>query len=339
MMETLLKVEGLKTHIHTPEGVVRAVDGVDFEINKGEIVGIIGESGCGKSMTALSILQLLPPQAKVSGEILYQGNDLLKYSPSQMRKIRGKGISMIFQDPVTSLNPVFTVGNQICEAITLHQKINQKATVEKAIEMLRLCGLPSPEEQFKRYPHQLSGGMNQRIMIAMSLVTHPEILIADEPTTALDVTIQAQILDLIQHLQSKLTMSVLLITHDLSIISAITKRVIIMYAGKVVEYARTNQIFTADRNPAFTLLHPYTRGLINSVPTIDFTVAKDEAPSLIPASKRLNTIPGVVPNPMDILAGCRFHPRCPNAVQVCREVEPEIRLHGEDHGIRCFEVQ
>ncbi|MDI6781712.1 MAG: ABC transporter ATP-binding protein [bacterium] len=338
MMETLLNVKGLKTHIHTPEGVVRAVDGVDFEINKGEIVGIIGESGCGKSMTALSILRLLPSKAKVSGEILYRENDLLKYSPSQMREIRGKGISMIFQDPVTSLNPVFTVGNQICEAIILHQKISKSAAVEKAIEMLGLCGLPSPEEQFNRYPHQLSGGMNQRIMIAMSLVTHPEILIADEPTTALDVTIQAQILDLIQHLQTKLTMSVLLITHDLSIISAITKRVIIMYAGKIVEYARTNQIFTAVKNPA-SLLHPYTRGLINSIPNIDFTSAKDESPPLTSVSKRLNTIPGVVPNPMDILAGCRFHPRCPNAVQRCREIEPEIRLYGEDHGIRCFELR
>ncbi len=332
-METLLKIKGLKTHLHTPEGVVRAVDGVDFEINKGEIVGIIGESGCGKSMTALSILRLLPPQAKVSGEILYRENDLLKYSPSQMREIRGKGISMIFQDPVTSLNPVFTVGNQICEAITLHQKISQKAAVEKAIEMLGLCGLPSPGEQFKRYPHQLSGGMNQRVMIAMSLVTHPEILIADEPTTALDVTIQAQILDLIQHLQSKLTMSVLLITHDLSIISAITKRVIVMYAGKVVEYARTSQIFAAVKNPAAALLHPYTRGLINSIPNIDFT----ETTPQTSLSKRLNTIPGVVPNPMDISTGCRFHPRCPNAVQVCREVEPKIRLCGEDHGIRCID--
>ncbi|MBI4778497.1 ABC transporter ATP-binding protein [Candidatus Desantisbacteria bacterium] len=337
MPETLLRVKGLKTQIHTPEGVVRAVDGVDFEVNKGEIVGIIGESGCGKSMTALSILQLLPPQAKIEGEILYQGNDLLKYNTSQMREIRGKGISMIFQDPVTSLNPVFTVGNQICEAITLHQKISQRAAVEKAIEILRLCGLPSPEEQFKRYPHQLSGGMNQRVMIAMSLVTHPELLIADEPTTALDVTIQAQILDLIKSLQSKLNMAVLLITHDLSIISAITKRVIIMYAGKIVEYAGTNLIFTAAKDIASANLHPYTRGLINSVPNIDFM--EDEISPLIPASKRLNTIPGVVPNPMDIPPGCRFHPRCPVAVPRCREVEPEIRLCGEEHGIRCFEVE
>lgn len=336
MSEILLKVTGLKTHIHTPEGVVRAVDGVDFEINKGEIVGIIGESGCGKSMTALSILRLLPSCAKIEGEILYQGNDLLRYSPSQMQEIRGKGISMIFQDPITSLNPVFTVGNQICEAITLHQKISQKAAVEKTIEMLRLCGLPSPEEQFRRYPHQLSGGMNQRVMIAMSLVTHPELLIADEPTTALDVTIQAQILDLIQHLQSKLNMAVLLITHDLSIISAITKRVIIMYAGKIVEYAKTSQIFTAVREASSANLHPYTKGLINSVPNIDAMGVKDETTPIAPALKRLNTIPGVVPSPMDIPTGCRFHPRCPDATPRCREVEPEVRLCGDEHGIRCL---
>jgi oligopeptide/dipeptide ABC transporter ATP-binding protein len=339
MSETLLEVKGLKTQIHTPEGVVRAVDGVDFKVNNGEIVGIIGESGCGKSMTALSILRLIPSQAKITGEILYHGNDLLKYSPSEMREIRGKGISMIFQDPTTSLNPVFTVGNQICEAITLHQKISQRAAVEKAIEMLGLCQLPSPEEQFKRYPHQLSGGMNQRVMIAMSLVTYPELLIADEPTTALDVTIQAQILDLIQDLQSKLNMSVLLITHDLSIISAITKRVIIMYAGKIVEYARTSQVFAAVRDTTSANLHPYTRGLINSVPNIDFTYNSDKTTPLLPISKRLNTIPGVVPNPMDIPTGCRFHPRCPDVVPKCREVEPEIRSCGEEHGIRCFEMR
>ncbi|MFH1860773.1 MAG: ABC transporter ATP-binding protein [bacterium] len=327
MPETLIKIKGLKTQIHTSEGIVKAVDGVDFEVNKGEIVGIIGESGCGKSMTALSILRLLPSQAKIEGEILYHGNDLLKYSPSQMREIRGKKISMIFQDPVTSLNPVFTVGNQICEAVTLHQKISQKAAVEKAIELLGLCGLPSPEEQFKRYPHQLSGGMNQRVMIAMSLVTHPELLIADEPTTSLDVTIQAQILDLIQHLQVKLNMSVLLITHDLSIISAITKRVLIMYAGKIVEYARTQQIFTAT-GVTSSSIHPYTKGLIDSIPII-------ESNGVTP--KRLNTIPGVVPNPMNLPTGCRFHPRCPNASPRCKEVEPEIRLYGEEHGVRCFE--
>lgn len=326
MPETLIKIKGLQTQIHTSEGIVKAVDGVDFEVNKGEIVGIIGESGCGKSMTALSILRLLPPQAKIEGKILYHGNDLLKYSPSQMREIRGKRISMIFQDPVTSLNPVFTVGNQICEAVILHQKISQKAAVEKAVELLGLCGLPSPEEQFKRYPHQLSGGMNQRVMIAMSLVTHPELLIADEPTTALDVTIQAQILDLLQHLQVKLNMSVLLITHDLSIISAITKRVIIMYAGKIVEYAGTQQIFTAT-GVTDSPIHPYTRGLIDSIPIIE---SRGVAP------KRLNTIPGIVPNPMNLPTGCRFHPRCPKATQRCKEVEPEIRLCGEGHGIRCF---
>ncbi|OIP40928.1 peptide ABC transporter ATP-binding protein [Candidatus Desantisbacteria bacterium CG2_30_40_21] len=320
MPETLLEIKGLKTHIHASEGIVKAVDGIDFKVDTGEIVGIIGESGCGKSMTALSILRLLPSQAKIAGEILYQGNDLLKYDPSQMREIRGKGISMIFQDPTTSLNPVFTVGNQICEAITLHQKISQRAAVEKAIEILRLCGLPSPEEQFKRYPHQLSGGMNQRVMIAMALVTHPELLIADEPTTALDVTIQAQILDLIQNLQAKLNMSVLLITHDLSIISTITRRVIIMYAGKIVEYAQTDSLFASP-------LHPYTKGLINSIPNIEST------------EKRLNTIPGVVPNPMNLPCGCRFHPRCPEATLRCFDAEPEIRLCGEGHGVRCFGVR
>lgn len=317
MSAPLIEIKGLKTHIHTSEGIVRAVDGIDFKIDTGEIVGIIGESGCGKSMTALSILRLLPSLAKVEGEILYKGENLLRYSPSMMQEIRGGKISMIFQDPGTSLNPVFTVGNQICEAIMLHQRVNQKKAVEIAIEMLQLCGLPSPKEQFNRYPHQLSGGMNQRVMIAMSLASHPEILIADEPTTALDVTIQAQILDLIGCLQSKLNMSVLLITHDLSIISTITKRVIIMYAGKIVEYARTDQLFASP-------LHPYTKGLINSIPNIESI------------EKRLNTIPGVVPNPMDIPCGCRFHPRCPEAAARCREVEPEIRLCGEGHGVRCF---
>ncbi|MFH1898203.1 MAG: ABC transporter ATP-binding protein [Candidatus Desantisbacteria bacterium] len=318
MPESLIEIKGLKTHIHTSEGIVKAVDGIDFKIDTGEIVGIIGESGCGKSMTALSILRLLPSQAKMEGEILYQGENILKYNPSQMREIRGGKISMIFQDPVTSLNPVFTVGNQICEAIMLHQRVNRKEAVEIAIEMLRLCGLPSPKEQFNRYPHQLSGGMNQRVMIAMSLSAHPKILIADEPTTALDVTIQAQILDLIVHLQAKLNMSVLLITHDLSIISTITKRVIIMYAGKIVEYARTDSLFASP-------LHPYTKGLINSIPNIDST------------EKRLNTIPGVVPNPMNLPCGCRFHPRCPEAIPRCFDAEPEMRLCGEEHGVRCFE--
>jgi peptide/nickel transport system ATP-binding protein/oligopeptide transport system ATP-binding protein len=315
--ERLLEIIGLKTHIYTPEGIVRAVDGIDFVVNLGETIGIIGESGCGKSMTALSILRLLPPQTNVSGKILYRGENLLEYSMPKMQDIRGGKISMIFQDPVTSLNPVFTVGDQICEAIILHQKINRQEAKEQAIEMLRLCGLPSPEEQFKRYPHQLSGGMNQRVMIAMALSTHPELLIADEPTTALDVTIQAQILELIQELQHRLNMAVILITHDLSIISSITERVIIMYAGKIIEYASTKEIFT---NP----VHPYTQGLITSIPTL-----KNK-------TTRLKTIPGTVPDHTNLPSGCRFHPRCPKVKPMCKDIEPEMKIVKEAHGIRCL---
>ncbi|MFQ5902084.1 MAG: ABC transporter ATP-binding protein [Candidatus Binatia bacterium] len=319
-MAELLQVKDLQTSFFTPDGEVQAVDGVSFGIEKGKTMGLVGESACGKSVTALSIMRLVPsPQGRVvGGEILYRGQDLLKLKGEAMRKIRGNEISMIFQEPMTSLNPVFTVGNQIGEAIRLHQGLNKKETKEKTIEMLRLVKIADSEARVDDYPHQLSGGMRQRVMIAMALSCNPSLLIADEPTTALDVTIQAQILDLMKELQERLGMALLLITHDLGVVAEQADEVAIMYAGKIVERARTEAIF--DRP-----LHPYTVGLLNSLPGMSEK-----------KQKRLEAIPGVVPSPLELPSGCRFRDRCPKAAGICAEAEPELVEKEKDHWVSCY---
>jgi oligopeptide/dipeptide ABC transporter ATP-binding protein len=318
-MADLLQVKNLQTSFFTPEGEVRAIDGVSFEIGEGKTLGLVGESGCGKSVTSLSIMRLVPapPGKIVGGEILYRGRDLLKLNNEEMRKIRGNEISMIFQEPMTSLNPVFTVGNQIGEAIRLHQGLGKKETREKTIEMLRLVKIADPESRVDAYPHQLSGGMRQRVMIAMALSCNPSLLIADEPTTALDVTIQAQILELMKELQQKLGMALLLITHDLGVVAEQADDVAIMYAGKIVERSNTRAIF----NQPF---HPYTVGLLNSLPNVGGA-----------KKKRLDAIPGVVPSPLHLPSGCRFRDRCPRAVDTCAEVEPQLIEKSPGHTVAC----
>jgi oligopeptide/dipeptide ABC transporter ATP-binding protein len=319
-MADLLQVRNLQTSFFTPEGEVRAIDGVSFEIREGKTLGLVGESGCGKSVTSLSIMRLIPspPGKIVGGEILYRGRDLLKLSNEEMRKIRGNEISMIFQEPMTSLNPVFTVGNQIGEAIKLHQGLGKKETRAKTIEMLRLVKIADPESRVDAYPHQLSGGMRQRVMIAMALSCNPSLLIADEPTTALDVTIQAQILELMKELQQKIGgMALLLITHDLGVVAEQADEVAIMYAGKIVERSNTRAIF----NHPF---HPYTVGLLNSLPGA--TGQK---------KKRLDAIPGVVPNPLNLPSGCRFRDRCPRAADLCAQTEPELSENEAGHTVAC----
>jgi len=316
----LIQVIDLRTSFFTPEGEVRAVDGVSFSLEEGKTLGLVGESGCGKSMTALSILRLVPspPGKIVGGEILYRGRDLLKLGREEMRKMRGDEISMIFQDPMTSLNPVFTVGNQIAEAIRLHQGLGAREAREKTIDMLRLVRIADPESRVDEYPHQLSGGMRQRVMIAMALACNPSLLIADEPTTALDVTIQAQILELIKELQQKLGMALLLITHDLGVVAERADGVAIMYAGKIVERGPVEAIF---RRP----LHPYTIGLLNSLPG-----------SGEKKKKRLEAIPGVVPSLLELPGGCRFRDRCPKAAGVCAEAEPELLEKEKGHWAACY---
>jgi oligopeptide/dipeptide ABC transporter ATP-binding protein len=319
-MADLLQVRNLQTSFFTPEGEVRAIDGVSFEIREGKTLGLVGESGCGKRVTSLSIMRLIPspPGKIVGGEILYRGRDLLKLSNEEMRKIRGNEISMIFQEPMTSLNPVFTVGNQIGEAIKLHQGLGKKETRAKTIEMLRLVKIADPESRVDAYPHQLSGGMRQRVMIAMALSCNPSLLIADEPTTALDVTIQAQILELMKELQQKIGgMALLLITHDLGVVAEQADEVAIMYAGKIVERSNTRAIF----NHPF---HPYTVGLLNSLPGA--TGQK---------KKRLDAIPGVVPNPLNLPSGCRFRDRCPRAADLCAQTEPELLENEAGHTVAC----
>ncbi len=317
---SLLQIKNLKTYFNTSEGVIKAVDDVTWEVGQGEVIGLVGESGCGKSVTALSILRLIPdpPGKIVGGEILFDGRNLLTLSLDEMRKIRGNEISMIFQEPMTSLNPVFTIGVQIAEAIQLHQKLNKKVAVEKAVEMLRLVGIPSPEKRAKEYPHELSGGMKQRAMIAMALSCNPKILIADEPTTALDVTIQAQILDLMLKMKAEFDTSIVLITHDLGVIAEMAQKVVVMYAGKVLEQADVNHIF---ENP----LHPYTQGLLNSLPKMD-TAHK----------QKLNTIPGMVPSLYDLPEGCKFSPRCAFVMEVCQQSEPELIEVRDGHWSRCW---
>lgn len=316
----LLEVNDLQTTFFTDSGEIPAVDHVDFYVREGEVLGIVGESGCGKSVTSLSIMQLVPsPPGKITGgEILFEGQDLLKKTEKEMREIRGNDVAMIFQEPMTSLNPLFTIGNQMSEAISLHQKKwSKKQIKERAIEMLKLVGLPRSEEIMKEYPHQLSGGMRQRVMIAMALVCDPKVLIADEPTTALDVTIQAQILKLMRDLNERMNTAILLITHDLGVVAETCERVVVMYAGQVIEEAPTEEIF---ENPC----HPYTRGLIQSVP--DMRDKKD----------RLYSIPGNVPKPGSIDKGCRFAARCESAFSRCWIETPELYRNSENHQTRCF---
>ena len=320
--EPVLSVRGLQTHFFTDDGVVRAVNGVSFDVYPGETLGIVGESGCGKSVTALSILRLIPspPGRIVGGEILYQGENLLEYGDEAMRAVRGNEISMIFQEPMTSLNPVYTCGEQIMEAVRLHQKVSRREARERAIEMLRLVGIPLPEQRISEYPHQLSGGMRQRVMIAMALSCNPSVLIADEPTTALDVTIQAQILELLNRLQEQLGMAILMITHDLGVVAEVCDRVAVMYGGRVVEHADVQSLFRET-------LHPYTGGLLTSIPHLGQE-----------KTERLRVIPGVVPNPLDFPPGCTFHPRCHLAVDECRVVEPELLPARAGHPVRCLRV-
>jgi peptide/nickel transport system ATP-binding protein len=320
-MPDLLQVKDLRTSFFTPEGEVRAIDGVSFEIGEGKTLGLVGESGCGKSVTSLSIMRLIPspPGKIVGGEIFYRGRDLLRLNNEEMRRIRGNEISMIFQEPMTSLNPVFTVGNQIGEAIKLHQGLGKRETRQKTIDMLRLVKIADPESRVDSYPHQLSGGMRQRVMIAMALSCNPSLLIADEPTTALDVTIQAQILELMKELQQKIGgMALLLITHDLGVVSEQADNVAIMYAGKIVERSSTRAIF----NRPF---HPYTVGLLNSLPGIAGL-----------KKKRLDAIPGMVPSPLNLPSGCRFRDRCPRAQDVCAQTEPPLEEKEPGHTAACY---
>ena len=306
MSEKLLEVKNLKTYFYTDEGVVKSVDDVSFDVEKGKTLGIVGESGCGKSITSLSIMQLVetPPGKIVGGEIIYQGENLLEKNKDQMRKIRGGEIAMIFQEPMTSLNPVFTVGKQIMEALRLHTDLDKEKAKERAIEMLKLVKIPLPEKRFNEYPHQLSGGMRQRVMIAMALSCNPKLLICDEPTTALDVTIQAQILDLINELKEKLGTSVMMITHDLGVIAEVADDVMVMYAGKVVEYGSADDIFESPK-------HPYTSGLMNCIPKLT-----DEDHT------RLDVIKGMVPSFDQMPKGCAFCPRCSEATKMQSDVLP-----------------
>lgn len=318
MKTDLLEVRDLRTSFYTDDGEVKAVDGVSFKLSEGNTLGIVGESGSGKSITALSILKLLANNGKiVGGEIIFKGENLLSFSDKQMREIRGNAISMIFQEPMTSLNPVFTVGQQISESLMKHQDLSKKTAYIKSIELLKLVGIPSPDKRVKQYPYELSGGMRQRVMIAMALACNPEILIADEPTTALDVTIQAQILRLIRDLQKRLGMSVIMITHDLGVVAETCEYVAVMYAGQVVEYSDVVTLFQKPK-------HPYTIGLMNSLPRHDVELEK------------LESIRGNVPNPKEMPGGCRFAPRCPAATDLCRNVMPDLLKDDEGNDVRCW---
>ena len=318
MPESLLSVENLQTHFFTDAGIARAVDGISFEIFPGETLGLVGESGCGKSITSLSIMRLVAhPGRVVGGHIRFKNKELLTLPEAQMRDVRGNDIAMIFQEPMSSLNPVYTCGFQIDEAVIQHQGLNKAEARKKTIEMLRLVGIPDPEQRADAYPHQLSGGMRQRVMIAMALSCNPDLLIADEPTTALDVTIQAQIIDLLRDLQRRLDMAVLMITHDLGIIAEVADRVAIMYAGKIVETGPVDAIFHAPK-------HPYTRGLLASAPRLDVR------------QHRLVPIPGTVPDALNLPTGCRFAPRCALVEPRCLERDPV--LIGESHAAACWLV-
>ena len=324
-IERILEVRGLKTYFFTEAGVVKAVDGVDFHVDRGEVLGLVGESGCGKSVTSFSILRLVGiPGQIVAGEIIFDGQEILKLSESEMEAIRGDRISMIFQQPTSCLNPVFKVGDQLSEVLSIHQSLGKEAGRDRAIELLKLVGISEPEKRVDAYPHELSGGMAQRVMIAMALACTPELLIADEPTTALDVTIQAQILDLLGRLRTNLGMAIILITHDLGIVAEMCERVAVMYAGRIVEEADILTIFDSP-------MHPYTVGLIGSVPVLG--VVKD----------KLEVIPGNVPNLVNLPPGCQFAPRClarvEHNLEICTQEEPELKLVGPKHNVRCWLFQ
>ena len=323
MTEPLLAVRDLKTYFYTADGVTRAVDGISFTVGAGETLGIVGESGCGKSVTALSILQLLPPKIGriAGGEVLFQGRDLTKLSEAEMRDIRGNDIAMIFQEPMTSLNPVFTVGHQIAEAVRIHQGFDRRAAEQRAVDMLTLVRIPDPARRAQDYPHQFSGGMRQRAMIAMALACDPKLLIADEPTTALDVTIQAQILKLITDLQQRTGAAVILITHDLGVVAETCERVVVAYAGRKVEEADVEDLFARP-------LHPYTQGLMASLPRMRKTGRRG----------RLAEIPGVVPSLREPMPGCAFAPRCALATNQCRAEQPQLRAFGDTHLVACHEA-
>ena len=317
----VLQVRQLRTYFHTDSGVGRAVDGVSFDLRQGQTLGLVGESGCGKSMTALSIMRLVPtPPGRIeSGEVLLKGQDLLQLSEDRMCQVRGADLAMIFQEPMTSLNPVLTCGYQIAEAVVLHQRVSRDEARERAIEMLKRVGIPAPEQRVHEYPHQLSGGMRQRVMIAMALSCNPAVLIADEPTTALDVTIQAQILELLARLREELHMAVLLITHDLGVVAEVADEVAVMYAGQIVEHAVPAALFARP-------LHPYTRGLLQSIPRFD------------QRQERLAIIPGMVPDARHFPEGCRFAPRCPLAEERCRQQVPVLETLEPGHQVRCWKA-
>lgn len=317
--DAILKVRNLRTHFFTESGIIKAVDGVSFEVKRGETFGIVGESGSGKSITSLSLLRLVPaPEGKiVEGQVFFKGQDILKVSDEEMRRLRGRHITMIPQDPMTSLNPVFTIGNQIGESFKIHQKLNRRTIALKVIEMLGLVHIPSPENRARDYPHQFSGGMRQRAMIAMALSCQPEIIIADEPTTALDVTIQAQVLKLLKEVQNKFSTAIILITHDLGIVAGMCTRVAVMYAGAIVEQADVRTIYKLPK-------HPYTRGLIDSVPKVGEN------------RRRLYMIQGQPPNLAELPPGCRFGPRCKYVQEKCMEGTPELERIGTGHEVSCF---
>ena len=320
----LLEVDDLKTYFYTRDGIVRAVDGVSFTVYPGETLAVVGESGCGKSVTSLSILRLIatPPGKIVNGRLMFQGRDLLGLTEDEMRKVRGNEISMIFQEPMTSLNPVLTIGKQIAEALVLHRGMARKAALTRAVEMLTLVNIPEAARRIEQYPHQLSGGMRQRVMIAMALACNPRLLIADEPTTALDVTIQAQILDLMRGLKEKTGAAIVLITHDLGVVAEMAQRVVVMYAGRKVEEAPVDELFARPR-------HPYTEGLLKSIPRLEDAQATDRA--------RLVEIPGMVPSLKEDIAGCLFAPRCAYATEQCRREYPPLEQKARGHFAACWE--
>jgi peptide/nickel transport system ATP-binding protein len=322
MTERLLEITGLKTHFDTDDGTVRAVDGVDLTIDRGETLGVVGESGCGKTVTAMTVLKLIqmPPGRIAAGKISWLGRDLVPLNANEMRRIRSKEIAIIFQEPMTSLNPVYTVGEQIAEVLRLHEGLNRRDALDRTIEMLRLVHIPTPERRVHDYPHQFSGGMRQRVMIAMALSCNPKLVIADEPTTALDVTIQAQILDLLGEMKSRFGMAIMLITHAMGVVAETAQRVVVMYAGRVVEEASVEQLFA---HP----LHPYTQGLIRSIPRIDSSQGKKQ---------RLEAIGGMVPSLIDPPPGCRFAPRCKFARPACTEAVPELRTVEDGHKVACI---
>lgn len=317
-----MQVRDLKTHFFTEDGVVPAVDGISYSLGKGETLGLVGESGCGKSVSALSVIGLISPPGKIiEGAILLDGLNLLDIPEAKMRQVRGNRISMIFQEPMTSLNPVFTIGNQIMEAIRVHQEVSRAEARNRTIEMLRKVKIPAAESRVDEFPHQMSGGMRQRVMIAMALACGPEVLIADEPTTALDVTIQAQIMELLEELQRDLEMSILLITHNLGLVAEVSDHIAVMYASKLVEYTQTHELFASP-------LHPYTHGLLTSVPTLG-----------MPKDRALKVIPGQVPNPLHFPSGCKFHPRCPLAEERCTKEEPLLLEVQPGHWAACHMIE